>query len=112
MTVLEALARRYDRQATFGDAMPAGFAMAQISFTVVLDRNGCCVTTQDERIGDGKRLRPLALPAPAAPRRTVAVASGAFWDKTSYVFGRTAPDQTASEGKRIKGRRASRRRVD
>ena len=42
------------------------------------------------------------MPAPAAPKRTVGIASGAFWDKTSYVFGRTAPDATVSAAKQAK----------
>ena len=40
--------------------------------------------------------------APAAPKRTVGIASGAFWDKTSYVFGRTAPDGTVSSTKQAR----------
>jgi CRISPR-associated protein Csd1 len=102
MTILQSLARRYDRLALAGEAPVPGFAPSQISFTIVLDREGRYVTTQDERIGDGKKLRPRILPAPAAPKRTVGIASGAFWDKTSYVFGRTAPDPTVSATKQAK----------
>lgn len=102
MTILQSLARRYDRLALAGEAPVPGFAPSQISFTIVLDREGRYVTTQDERIGDGKKLRPRTWPAPAAPKRTVAIASGAFWDKTSYVFGRTAPDATVSATKQAK----------
>src|SRR5271165_5492187 len=102
MTILQSLAKRYDRLASVGEAPIPGFAPSQIGFTIVLDREGCYVTTQDERIGDGKKLRPIVRPAPAAPKRTVGVASGAFWDKTSYVFGRTAPDATVSAAKQAK----------
>jgi CRISPR-associated protein Csd1 len=99
MTILQSLARRYERLASVDGASIPGFAPSQISFTLVLDRDGCYVTTQDERIGEGKRLRPRTVPAPAAPKRTVDIASGAFWDKTSYVLGCTAADETVTPAK-------------
>jgi CRISPR-associated protein Csd1 len=100
MTILQSLATRYGRLTSENKAPALGFAPSQISFTIVLDREGRYVTTQDERTGEGKHLRPQTRPAPAAPKRTVGIASGAFWDKTSYVFGRTAPDETVSAAKR------------
>lgn len=101
MTLLHALVERYDRQAAAGLAPVPGFAPAQISFTIILDAEGHYVTTQDER-GDDKKRRPKVILAPAAPKRTVGIASGAFWDKTSYVFGRTAVDETVSAVKQAK----------
>ena len=68
----------------------------------MLDRAGGYVTTDDERTGDGKKPRPKIIAAPAAPKRTVGIASGVFWDKTSYVFGRTATDQTVSAAKQVR----------
>jgi hypothetical protein len=85
MTILQSLATRYDRLASENKAPIPGFAPSQISFTIVLDREGRYITTQDERTGEGKKLRPQTRPAPTAPKRTVDIASGAFWDKTSYV---------------------------
>jgi CRISPR-associated protein Csd1 len=102
VTILQSLARRYERQAAAGEAPIPGFAPAQISFAIVLDRDGGYVTTEDERRGEGKKLRPKTCLAPAAPKRTVAVASGAFWDKTSYVLGRTAPDAATSPAKQAR----------
>ncbi len=102
MTILQSLAKRYDRLALAGEAPVPGFAPAQISFTIVLDRAGTYVATQDERTGEGKKLRPRLCSAPAAPKRTVGIASGAFWDKTSYVFGRTAVDPAASAARQAK----------
>ena len=93
MTILQSLARRYSGWHRRTRRHP-GFAPSQISFTIILDRDGRYVTTQDERIGEGKRLRPQNSSAPAAPKRTVGIASGAFWDKTSYArphrHGRTS----------------------
>jgi CRISPR-associated protein Csd1 len=102
VTILQSLAARYDRMAAENEAPVPGFAPAQISFTIVLDHQGNYVATQDERVGEGKKLRPQTRPAPAAPKRTVDIASGAFWDKTSYVFGRTAIDDTISAVKQAK----------
>jgi CRISPR-associated protein Csd1 len=102
MTILQSLARRYERLASAGEAPIPGFAPSQIAFTIVLDHDGRYVTTHDERSGEGKKLRPRTVSAPSAPKRTVGIASGVFWDKTSYVFGRTAPDTTVSAAKQAK----------
>ena len=45
MTILQSLARRYDRLALAGEAPIPGFAPSQISFTIVLDREGRYLTT-------------------------------------------------------------------
>jgi CRISPR-associated protein Csd1 len=102
MTILQCLVGRYDRLAMEGKAPLPGFAPAQISFTIVLDGDGNYITTRDERVGEGKKLRPRTWPAPAAPKRTAGIESGAFWDKTSYVLGRSASDSTVSDAKRAK----------
>jgi CRISPR-associated protein Csd1 len=102
VTILQSLAQRYDRLAETGDVPVPGFAPSQISFSIVLDHTGGYITTLDERTGEGKKLRPKVWPAPAAPKRTVGIASGAFWDKTSYVLGRTALDTAATEAKQAK----------
>jgi CRISPR-associated protein Csd1 len=101
MTILRALAKRYERLACTGEAPVPGFAPAQISFTIVINQDGKYVTTDDER-GDDKKRRPKVVRAPAAPQRTVGIASGVFWDKTSYVLGRSAPDGTVSNAKQAK----------
>lgn len=96
MSLLGALKARQDRVAEQGDAPPPGFGPAKIHFTVVLSEAGDVVTVEQEaRDAKGKRLLKEPL-APQAPKRTVAVVSGTFWDKTSYVFGRTAIDASAA----------------
>ena len=103
MTILQALAARYDRLAATGEAPVPGFGPAQISFAIVLNADGHVVGVDDLRTTEGKKLRPLTVPAaPQPPKRTVAVASGAFWDKTSYVLGRTAIDPAASPARRAR----------
>ncbi len=103
MTVLQALNARYNRLADKGEAPVPGFGPAQLSFAVVLTPDGDVITVDDLRIGDTeKKKRPLSCEAPQPPKRTVAVVSGAFWDKTSYVFGRGAPDPKLSPEKQAK----------
>ena len=98
MTLLQALAARYDRM----EGAPAeGFAPAKIHFTIVLRPDGSVAAVERQpRDGKGRLLGEVA--APQAPKRTVAVASGAFWDKTSYVLGRTANDPAASPEQQAK----------
>lgn len=102
MTIPHALKTRYDRLAAEGRLPVPGFGPAQISFTIVLNANGDVVGVDDNRTGDGKTRRPVSCEAPQAPKRTVGIASGAFWDKTSYVLGRSAIDTTVSEAKQAK----------
>jgi CRISPR-associated protein Csd1 len=99
---LAALAARYDRMAARGDAPVPGFAPALIAFILVLDRDGRLIAVHDERIGSGKFKRPRVVEAPQPPKRTVAVASGLLWDKTSYVLGVTRPDPEASEARQAR----------
>ena len=99
---LAALAARYDRMVARGDAPVPGFAPAQISFVLMLDRAGKVVAVQDERAGDGKKKRPRVVEAPQPPKRTVGVVSGLLWDKTSYVLGVTRVDPEADEARAAK----------
>ncbi len=101
---LAALTARYERMAARGDAPVPGFAPAQISFVLVLDRAGRLVAVQDERTGDGKRKRPKVVEAPQAPKRAFAMVSSLFWDKTSYVLGVTQIDPETDEARQAKAR--------
>lgn len=96
MTILSALAERYERLAARGEASVLGFAPAKISFTIVLGRDGKVVQVDDERAFQGKKARPKVIDAPEPPKRSSNVAATACWDKTSYVFGRSAVDEAAT----------------
>ena len=102
MTILQSLVARYDRMVPGGTLPVPGFAPAQISFAIVLAADGSYVTTHDERVSQGKTNRPRIVLAPAAPKRSSGIASAAFWDKTSYVFGRSAPDLAATPAKQAR----------
>jgi CRISPR-associated protein Csd1 len=98
MTILQSLARRYDRLALAGKAPIPGFAPSQISFTLVLAPTGQVVTVNDERSDDKKR-RPRSVEAPQAPndRRGERIVAGTFWDPTDYALGVPRPDVMRSE---------------
>jgi CRISPR-associated protein Csd1 len=102
MTILQSLVHRYDRLAAAGKMPIPGYGPAQISFAIILDAEGRYVTTEDERTGTGKKPRPRGVIAPMPPKRASGIATGVFWDKTSYVLGRTAVDETVSVAKQAK----------
>lgn len=68
MTILQALAARYDRLAERGEASVPGFGPVNIGFAAVLDTDGRVVTVDDMRVGDGKRARPQVREAPRHQR--------------------------------------------
>lgn len=107
MTILWSLVNHYARLAARGEAPMPGFAPAQIGFTIVLSADGSVVRVDDERVREGKHRRPKIVEAPLLPNRTVAVASGAFWDKTSYVLGRTSRERQARDGARVEQEHAA-----
>ena len=99
MTVLQALDRYYDRMAARGEAEAPGYSREKISFAIVLSAEGEPVQVLDLREAAGKRMVPRVLEVPAAVKRTAGILPNLFWDKTSYVLGRTAGEgrRTAEE---------------
>ncbi|MGH7069069.1 MAG: type I-C CRISPR-associated protein Cas8c/Csd1 [Acetobacteraceae bacterium] len=99
MTVLQALDRYYDRMAARGEAEAPGYSREKIGFAIVLSPTGEPVQILDLREASGKRMVPRLLEVPAAVKRTAGILPNLFWDKTSYVLGRTAGEgrRTAEE---------------
>ena len=95
MTVLQALDRYYDRMAARNEAEAPGYSREKIGFAIVLSAEGEPIQILDLRGASGKRMVPRLLEVPAAAKRTAGILPNLFWDKTSYVLGRTA-----GEGKR------------
>jgi CRISPR-associated protein Csd1 len=89
VTILQSLVHRYDRLAAEGAVSVPGFSPSQISFTIVLDKQGNVVTIDDERRLEGRKYRPRLVEAPSAPndRRGEKIVSGTFWDPTDYALG-------------------------
>jgi CRISPR-associated protein Csd1 len=99
MTILQSLSHYYDRMAARGEAEAPGFSREKISFAIVLSPEGEPVDVIDLRVQSGKRLVPRQMEVPAAVKRTAGILSNRFWDKSSYVLGRTAGEgrRTAEE---------------
>lgn len=87
MTVLQALARCYDRLAAEDDAPPFGFSRENVSYAVVLSPRGVAVDTISLLDTSGNKPRPRPLPVPQAVKRTSGVAANFLWDKTAYALG-------------------------
>jgi CRISPR-associated protein Csd1 len=93
MTMLAALARRYERLADRGEAPVPGYSAEKISFAIVIDGDGRFVDTLPlGEFAKGKRIPGIiAVPQPA--KRTVGIAANLFWDKTAYALGVTNPEK-------------------
>lgn len=100
MTILQSLAKAYDRLAATGEAPPFGYSSQQISFLIVLDEAGQVVGAPiDLRAATGRKRVPRSLYVPQPAKRTVAILPNYLWDKTAYALGVTAGDgkRTAQE---------------
>lgn len=96
MTILQSLAKAYDRLAASGDAAPFGYSSQQIGYLIALDADGQVLGQPlDLRNGAGKKKVARSLHVPQPAKRTVAILPNFLWDKTAYVLG-----VTAGEGKR------------
>lgn len=97
--ILQTLDRYYERMATRGEAEPPGWARAQIGWAIELSPDGEPIAVLRLLDPTSKKPRPQSLSVPAPVKRTVAIASNTFWDKTAYVLGRTAGagNRTAKE---------------
>lgn len=87
MSILQALAGHYDRLAANGEAPDYGYSRQQISYAIVLTRDGEPVNVVSWLDTSGRKPRPSLRPVPRPVPRTSGVASNFLWDKTAYVFG-------------------------
>lgn len=97
--ILQELCAYYNRlrQDRESGIAPPGFSSQQISFAIVLDRQGELVQIQDIRDTSGKKPRPVMMSVPEPVLRSVNVAANFLWDKTGYVLGADMqgnPDRT------------------
>lgn len=66
---------------------PYGFSEQQISYCLVLSKEGVLVDIEDVRDTSDKKPRPKLLSVPRPEKRTSGVKSNFLWDKTAYVLG-------------------------
>jgi CRISPR-associated protein Csd1 len=98
MTILSALAQLYDRMADNGEAPRPGYSNERISFALVLDADGSPPRLADKRSHAGKKPTPVSMNVPAGSR-TSGIKPNLLWDKTAYVFGVIAVEETDENGK-------------
>jgi CRISPR-associated protein Csd1 len=104
MTMLASLVRAYERMS---DAPPFGFAVAKVSFCLVLRSDGAVEEVIDLRDTDKKRT-PMQLLVPQPAKRTVGIDPNFLWDKSSYVLGVTSERDIAPRGEDTPDQAASR----
>ncbi|GAB3675710.1 type I-C CRISPR-associated protein Cas8c/Csd1 [Salinisphaera aquimarina] len=90
--ILAALNRLYDRLAEHGEVPSFGYSVENISFALIIDRQGRPIEFSDLRRQDGNKARPAAMRVPTNPEisRTSGIYANPLWDKTSYVIGCSA----------------------
>lgn len=84
MSILEALARAYDR---LPDAPTIGYSVQKIDFVIPLRAGGEPGNPIDLRTLKGKKATPAAVPVPGPVKRSSGIASNFLWDKSAYVLG-------------------------
>ena len=87
MTVLQSLARHYERLAARGDAPEYGYSKEPVSFAMVLSREGDVVDVADLRDTSDKKPRPSRKIVPRPAPRASNIAPNFLWDKTAYSLG-------------------------
>ncbi|MCB1776904.1 MAG: type I-C CRISPR-associated protein Cas8c/Csd1 [Candidatus Competibacteraceae bacterium] len=88
--ILIALYDYYQRLVKEQQVPRFGYSEEQISYALILSKDGQLSDIQDIRDTSGKKPVPRRLAVPQPPKRSVNIATCPFWDKTSYVLGVTA----------------------
>ena len=88
--ILQALHGYYERMNSDPDSgmPPYGTSMENISFALVLDREGTLRGIEDLRELDGKKLRPRKMLVPIAEKKASGIKPNFLWDTTNYVLGK------------------------
>ena len=100
--ILTALSRYYERLVQDEQEVPPyGFSRENISFALVLSKQGKVVDIQDLRDLSGKKAHPGRLTVPQSFKRSGTKPPPFFlWDKTSFLLG-VKGDQNAEQGFRV-----------
>jgi CRISPR-associated protein Csd1 len=105
--ILPALIDYYDRLAAEpeSDIAPFGFSPQNISFILVLEKDGSIHAVQSAQVSDEKeKLRPRQMKVPDyGQKRTAQDRPNFLWDKTDYLFGVSKDsDEPARDANRFK----------
>ena len=83
MTILQALNGYYARM----EAQPPGYSRENISYAILLTREGAVADVQDVRDTTGKKPRPIMMNVPAGAKKASGIVANRLWDKSAYVLG-------------------------
>jgi len=81
------LAQNPDPDSKLARVPPYGFTDENISYCLVLSKDGALVDIQDVRDTSEKKPKARRLSVPRPEKRTSGVKSNFLWDKTAYVLG-------------------------
>jgi CRISPR-associated protein Csd1 len=81
--ILQDLVALYQREAARGRVLPYGYSMEQISWVLLIDRDGQVIDVEDRRNGN----KTPRIPAPTPPKSTVDIAPRYLYGNASYVLG-------------------------
>jgi CRISPR-associated protein Csd1 len=95
--ILQGLANYYERLESTREVPPLGYSAEKISFAVVLNADGRVCDIDDLRDHSGRAPQPKRMFVPRPEKRTSGIASNFLWDKTAYVFGRSATSKRCEE---------------
>jgi CRISPR-associated protein Csd1 len=87
--ILQALKEYYDRKAadTDSDIAPPGWEWKEISYIILLDKDGKPTNIESTVEGSGKNKKVKRFLLPQSVKRTVGVASNLLWDGPEYALG-------------------------
>lgn len=88
--ILQALTKYYER---ISDVANEGFQKQDISFIIVINKDGEFVNLIDTRSAEGKKKNARSFMVPKAVKRSSGIAANLLWDNPSYVLGMPKADK-------------------
>jgi CRISPR-associated protein Csd1 len=88
--ILQALAKYYER---IPDVAQEGYQEQDISFLIIINKNGDFISLQNLREGEGKKKKGQPRLVPRAVKRSSGIAANLLWDNPAYVLGRPKPEK-------------------
>jgi CRISPR-associated protein Csd1 len=87
--ILQALKDYYDRKAAdpASGIAPEGWEWKEVSFIIVLNRQGSLLEIEDTREGEGNKKHGKLFLVPLGEKKSSGIKANLLWDTPNYVFG-------------------------